>query len=100
LQRPVYQNAQSRLLAGISEETFIGVTEFYRESLQYLNRVNGWNLSTRKKNVGRRGGGGKFAINLPAHELDLFYKMNADDVELYKTATRRIAALDISEHKA
>jgi len=97
LQRPAYQNLQSRLLAGISEESFIGVTENYCESLQYLNHVNGWDLSTRKKNVGRRGGGGKFANNLPVHELDLFYRMNAEDVDLYQFATQRFAALEIYE---
>lgn len=93
LERPAYQNLQSRFLEGVSEDTFIGITEHYPESLQYINRIAQWTLSTRKKNVGWRGGGQKFAENLSVHELDLFYKMNADDVELYRFATRRFAAL-------
>jgi len=93
LQRPAYQNPQSRFLAGISENTFIGITEKYPESLQHINRIAHWALSARKKNVGRRGGGQKFAENLSVHELDLFYKMNGDDVDLYQLATRRFAAL-------
>jgi len=96
LQRPGYQNMQSRLLSGISAETFIGVTEHYPEGLQIINRTTGWNLSTRKKNVGRRGGGEKFAKQLPVEELDLFYKMNAEDVDLFQYATQRFAALEIS----
>ncbi|RLA50101.1 MAG: hypothetical protein DRR42_14055 [Gammaproteobacteria bacterium] len=94
LQRPAYQNFQSRFLDGVSEDTFIGITEKYPESLQHINRIAHWALSARKKNVGRRGGGQKFAENLSVHELDLFYKMNADDVELYQFATRRFAALE------
>jgi len=93
LQRPSYQNLQSRFLKGVSEETFIGVTEHYAESLQLINRAAQWNLSTRKKNVGRRGGGKKMAANLSVHESDLFYKMNVDDVELYNFITQRFANL-------
>ena len=97
LQRPGYQNMQSRFLTDISEETFVGVTEKYNLSLQHINHISGWNLSTRKKNVGRRGGGGKFARNLSVRELDLFYKMNAEDVELYQFATQRFATLEASD---
>jgi hypothetical protein len=93
LPRPGYRNLQSRFLKGVSEDTFIGITEHYAESLQHINRIADWNLSTRKKNVGRRGGGKKFAGKLSAHELNLFYKMNAEDEELYQFATRRFAAL-------
>ena len=95
LQRPAYQNFQSRFLKGVSEDTFIGITEKYPESLQYINRVAQWNLATRKKNVGRRGGGLKFSENLSEHESDLFYEMNTEDVELYRFAIQRFATLGI-----
>lgn len=97
VRRPGYQNLQSRFLSGVSEATFIGITEKYPESLRYINSATSWGLSIRKKNVGRRGGGRKFAENLSVQELDLFYKMNKKDVELYKFAIRRFAALRLSE---
>jgi len=99
LQRPAYQNPQSRFLKGVSEATFIGITEQYSESLQYINSVAHWDLSIRKKNVGRRGGGRKYAENLSVQELDLFYKMNSDDVKLYKSATQLFSAFETPEPK-
>ena len=93
VQRPGYQNLQSRFLEGGSEDVFIGVTEHYAESLQRINRITCWNLKTGKKNVGRRGGGQKFAEKLSEHELDLFYKMNAQDKVLYQRVIRRFATL-------
>jgi hypothetical protein len=94
LQKPVYQNLQSRFLKGVSEDTFIGITEQYTESLQNINRIAQWGLSTRKKNVGRRGGGQKFAENLSVQESGLFYRMNAEDVELYQFVKRRFLHLE------
>ena len=93
LQRPAYQNLQSRFLQGVSEGTFIGITEKYSESLQHINHIAQWNLSTRKKNVGRRGGGRRFAEKLSVQESDLFYRMNAKDLELYRFATQRFSVL-------
>jgi len=98
LQRPGYQNLQSRFLNGLAEETFVGVTERYSESLQFINDAAQWKLSTRKKNVGRRGGGRKLAENLSAHETELFYKMNAADVDLYKSIIQRFTALRSTDH--
>ena len=95
LQKPGYNNLQSRLLSGVSRQTFIGVTEQFRESLQYINRMTQWNLVTRKKNAGTRGGGQAFAENLSVQELELFSKMNAEDEKLYRFAARRFAALGI-----
>ena len=43
--------------------------------------------------MGRRGGGQKFAEKLSEHELDLFYKMNAQDKVLYQRVIRRFATL-------
>lgn len=95
LKRPGYQNQQSRFLQGVSEDTFIGITEKYPESLQHINQIAQWSLTTRKKNVGRRGGGQKFAEKLSIQEMDLFYKMNAQDVELYQVAIQRFTALGV-----
>ncbi len=93
VQRPGYRNLQSRLLEGGSADVFIGVTEHYTESLQRINRFTCWDLKTGKKNVGRRGGGQKLAEKLSEHELDLFYKMNAQDQALYQRVLRRFTAL-------
>lgn len=93
LQRPAFQNVQVRLLKGVSEDSFIGITEHYAESLQGINRIAGWNLSVRRKNVAWRGGGQKFAEKLSADEVDMFYKINAKDEELYQFAKRRFATL-------
>jgi hypothetical protein len=95
LEKPGYQNLQSRFLKGAPDDTFIGITEQYAETLKCINRAVHWNLAIRKKNVGRRGGGREFAGNLSVHDLDLFYKMNTEDVELYRLATRRFADLCI-----
>ena len=95
LERPGYQNQLSRFLEGVSEETFIGITEKYLESLKHINHIAQWSLSTRKKNVGRRGGGQRFAEKLSVQEMDLFYKMNAEDVELYQGATQRFSDLGV-----
>ena len=45
------------------------------ESLMLINAATNWNISTRKKNVGRHGGGKTLAEKLSAHDLDLFYTM-------------------------
>jgi hypothetical protein len=100
VQKPDFQNSQCRYLHGISAESFVGVTEQYNQSLQYINQNTLWNLSVRKKNVGRRGGGQKFAENLSAHELDLFYTMNAEDVELYQSASQRFSTIETPNPKS
>ena len=92
LTKPAFRNLQSRFLMDVSEGTFVGITEQYTESLQHINRIAKWNLSTRKKNIGRRGGGKKFAENLSVHESDLFYRMNAEDEELYQLAARQFSS--------
>ena len=99
IQKPVCQNLQSRFLSGISEESFVGITEQYREALRFINHDTRWNLSRLKKNVARRGGGQKFAKQLSVEELDLFYKINMEDVELYNSAIRRFAALGVCTPK-
>lgn len=93
VKRPGYRNLQSRFLKGSSEDVFIGVTEYYAESLQRINRMTSWNLKTGKKNMGRRGGGQKFVEKLSEHERHLFYRMNKQDEALYQLAIRRFATL-------
>lgn len=94
IQIPGYQNVQLGYLDNSSKGTFIGITEQYSDSLLHINQMTGWNLTNLKKNVRQLGGGQKFAENLSVHELDLFYRMNATDMEMYKSATRQFAALE------
>ena len=84
LQQPGFQNQQSRLLKGVSRQSFIGIAENYSDCLTRINSANHWELSPRKKNVGRHGGGRKLAESLSVQELDLFYKTNQNDLELYQ----------------
>lgn len=86
LQCPEHQNVQTQLLSEVSEDSFLGVTEQYRESLGYLNKVFGWELKTQKKNVAWLKGGQKFARNLSAQELDLFHDLNQMDINHYQNA--------------
>ena len=94
-QRPGFQNQQTRLLKGISRLSFIGITEKYSDCLARINAVNNWKLSVRKKNVGRRGGGRKLAESLSTKELDLFYKMNQKDMELYQESRQFFDAPEV-----
>jgi len=83
MQMPGYQNLQSRYLKGVSNDSMIGITEDYRESLYRINSVFGWKLRVRKKNVARNKGGQGFADNLSVQERSLFYKINQQDIEFY-----------------
>ena len=93
VRKPGNRNLQSRFLGGISDESFIGLTEQYRASLRHINHLTQWNLSNRKKNVGKRGGGRKYAENLSTPESALFYRMNPKDAALYRSASRSFDAL-------
>jgi len=99
IQVPGYQNAQLGYLDSVSERAFVGITEHYDESLRYLNHAAGWNLVNLKKNIRQNGGGRKFAENLSVHELELFYRMNAADVDMYKSVTRQFDALERPDAK-
>ena len=99
IQRPGHQNLQTRFLEGISEKSLIGITEKYHESLKLINAATQWNILTRKKNIGRGGGGRKLAGNLSTHELDLFYRMNQNDLELYQKAKQRFDTFKIPSSK-
>lgn len=94
---PSIGNIQSRFLQDIPENSFIGVTEQYRESVAYVNGTFQLKLRTLNKNTDRKGGGRKFADNLSKHEVDQFYKLNQEDLELYCTAVQKFAGLDIPE---
>lgn len=91
------RNIQTRFLEGMPEESIIGLTEQYRESLMYINKTFQLKLSPLKRNIDRKGGGQKFAKSLSQHELELFNKLNEKDLELYRCATERFARLDIPE---
>lgn len=90
-------NIQTRFLKSMPEESIIGLTEQYRESLMYINKTFQLKLSTLKRNIDKKGGGQKFAEGLLRHELELFNKLNGEDIELYRRATERFAMLDIPE---
>ena len=94
IQIPGYQNVQLGYLDNSSSGAFIGITEQYDQSLQHINQMTGWDLSNFKKNVRQHGGGQKFAEHLSVHELDLFYKMNTADIDMYKSVSRQFAALE------
>ena len=98
MREPSIRNIQSRFLEGIPEESMIGLTEHYRESLMYINASFQFKLSTLKRNVDRKGGGQKFVENLSKQELGLFHKLNKKDIELYKRVKQRFDALDIPKH--
>lgn len=93
--KPNMQNFQSQFLEGISEKSIIGLTERYDESLLFINEYFQWNLKVLKKNVARREGGRKFAANLSKHDLDLFYRLNNSDLNLYRSVNQRFSNLDV-----
>ena len=95
LQKPVNQNLQTRFLNGISERSFIGIAEQYRETLDLINDMTRWRLLCRRKNIGYRGGGQTLAESLTEQELDLFYKLNQKDIELYQDAKQRFNSRDL-----
>lgn len=89
------QNIQVRYLSGMPEGSMIGLTERYSESLRYINKVLQIGLSDQKYNIDKKGGGQKFAERLSQHELDLFKRLNKEELELYQYATERFDALEI-----
>lgn len=95
--KPDICNQQSLMLEGLSDRAIVGLTENYVESLRKINAVTHWNLSVRKRNVGRRGGGKKLAESLSAQDVELFNKTNNKDLEFYRETKRRFEALTIPE---
>ena len=91
------RNIQTRFLQDVPEESFVGVTEKYRESLAYINDAFQLRLAALKRNVDKKGGGQKFADNISNNELELFGELNKMDLALYKNATQRFDTLDIPE---
>ena len=90
--KPDFRNQQSFMLEGLTSRAFIGLTERYADSLERLNAMHRWNLPVRKRNVGRNGGGRTLAGSLPAQDLELFNKMNRNDLEFYRAAKQRFEA--------
>jgi len=97
---PAFQNQQAKMLRGLSEESFVGVTERYNDALMRINAANDWNLPRLKKNIGRKGGGRKLAESLSTVELDYFYKVNQQDMDLYEEARQRFDKTETPGKKA
>jgi hypothetical protein len=98
-QAPSYQNQQAKLLRGISNHSFIGITERYNLSLTRINTAYCWKIPVLKRNVGRKGGGRKLAEGLSTRELDLFYRLNQRDMELYEASRQRFDAVETPGRK-
>lgn len=92
-------NIQSRVLHGLPESSFIGVTERYREALRYLN--NRLNLKVRllKKNTDGQGGGARLSKNLAQADINRFYELNKLDVALYSKCLKNFSELEIPSTK-
>ncbi len=100
ISKPTLRNVQSRILRGIPESSVMGLTEQYRSSLRYINKLYGFKLGVLKTNVHNGGGGLTFAKNLSGYELDLFHSLNEDDLMLYKSTVQRFSCLDIPKTKS
>lgn len=92
-------NSQSRLLYGLPEGSFIGVTEHYREALRYLNNRHNLKVRLLKKNTDRQGGGARLSKNLAQADVDRFYELNKLDVTLYSKCLKNFSELEIPSTK-
>lgn len=97
LHRPGYQNLQTRFLKGVSKLSFIGLAEKYDDSLKLINAATGWKISNSIKNIGQQGGGRRLAETLSPGEMDLFYKTNQKDLELYGAMKQRFETFKIPD---
>jgi hypothetical protein len=78
-------NRQSQLISGFDLEDFffIGLTEFYEESIVYFNQITGWELPCYQENVGRQQLADKYYLNNSL--MQCVQEVNLQDIELYKT---------------
>lgn len=83
---PVFQNKQSRALAGVPIEQIglVGLTEHYDESLRRLNEHFGWKIPGRLANVGRADLSHAYTPNKAVR--DLIERNNPLDIQLYDRA--------------
>ena len=93
------RNIQSRFLAGVSDQSFVGLTEQYPGSLRYLNALYGMKLKRLKRNVNRASGGAVLLSRLSDAEKSIFYEYNQDDMKLFEYHKNRFATLDIPPTK-
>lgn len=89
------RNIQTRYLRGMPEQSVIGLTEQYRESLLHINESLQLNLSVLKRNIDRKGGGRKFAESLSSEEIELFNDINQKDIDFFERVTERFDTLNI-----
>lgn len=94
---PGIVNIQSRFLRSAPGNSFIGLTEQYRESLKYINYFFQSRLSALKRNVDKNGGGRNLVPGLSKDELELFMELNEEDLALYKNAEQRFSSLEIPQ---
>lgn len=80
---PKFQNFQSRYLQGVLPELlgFVGITEYYDDSLQLINQTFAINIEHLKKNINENIQ--QQANVIDADTLNLIEKHNAQDVKLY-----------------
>jgi len=83
---PAFQNKQARALAGIEPADLgvVGITERYEESLQRLNEHFGWEIPSRRENLGRDASLGDYNVTSTLRKR--ISQANAQDIELYDRA--------------
>jgi hypothetical protein len=90
MQMPAQQNLQARFLNGYSGETFLGLTEQYKSSIQLLNERFELKLKSKKVNVGLSGGGVRHMESLGSELTRQFYDLNSKDLKLYGNLMKKI----------
>lgn len=95
IQEKSLRNIQSRLLKGVSDQSFIGLTENYPESLRYINALYNLKLRKLKRNISWKGGGVALASCLTESQKVNFYEYNEEDVALFKYCQSRFLSLEL-----
>lgn len=84
-----FRNLQARTLAGLTGEEFVGITEYYSESVKGINQRFGLRIRARRDNRGVKGGGAVLAGQLDPALVRRFYDLNHRDVLLYQSMLAR-----------
>jgi len=82
-------NLQSRNLRGIPLEAygFIGITEFYNDSVDLFNQY--YNLNIENLSLNRNEDRTSLFYDIKENELELIHKLNEDDFRLYERALKQ-----------